>query len=127
MNIIYDSSRLKIGHGLFSLCEYAGLDENFANSLWQDMALEADVYNEFVYYLINHTFLDKLSIKGYSLSDLYVFQMDKYNLLSEIGKNPVDCNKERMVLKAFRMLVDMKRDPDTFIKRLESGRGEDRL
>ena len=36
-------------------------------------------------------------------------------------------NNHRMVLNAFRMMVDMKADPETYIKRLEEGRGEDRL
>ena len=85
------------------------------------------MYDEFVYYAENHTLKDSVKIAGYSLSDLYVFQMNKYNLIREIGKNPRECNKERMVLNAFRMMIDMKSDPETYVKRLEEGKGEDRL
>ena len=53
--------------------------------------------------------------------------MDKYNLIREIGKNPRECNKERMVLNAFRMLIDMKADPETYVKRIEEGRGEGKI
>jgi hypothetical protein len=53
--------------------------------------------------------------------------MDKYNLIREIGKNTAECNKVRMVINAFRMMIDMKADPETYIRRLEEGRGEDKL
>ena len=80
-----------------------------------------------VYYLEHRTFMDKLKIEGYSLSDLYVSQMDKYNLVREIGKNPRSCNKERMVMRAFRTMLDMQENPAEYVKRLKEGRGEDRL
>ena len=73
----------------------------------------------------HHTFKDELKVKGYALSDIYVWQMDKYNLIREIGKNPVTCNKETMVMNAFMVLGEMLDDPDTYVKRIESGRGND--
>ena len=66
-------------------------------------------------------------MEGYGLTDLYVFQMNRYNLIREIGKNTVSCNKEKMVMRAFRDLIDMKRNPAEYLKRLREGRGEDRL
>ena len=76
------------------------------------------IFKELVYYLENHAFLDEVCIRGYSLSDLYVFQMSKYNLIREIGKNPVECNKERMVMNSFRMMVGQE------IYTIEPGHGE---
>jgi len=127
MNIVIDTTQLKIREYLEELCEYAGFDETRMDELWMELLSDSQLYGEFIYYLENHTFLDKMSIGGYSLSDLYVWQMDKYNLLSEIGKNPTSCNKETMVLNAFNAMSKMKKDPETYIKRLESGRGNDLL
>ena len=71
--------------------------------------------------------MDKVKVAGYSLSDLYVWQMDKYNMIREIGKNPRTCNKEKMVMRSFRAMIDMQREPEKYVRRLEEGRGEDRL
>ncbi|MCR5108138.1 MAG: hypothetical protein K6B28_08230 [Lachnospiraceae bacterium] len=125
MSIIIATSKLKVYEGYSSLCEYAGMTTEFSDELWADMNLDRELYEEFVYYLGNHTFKDDMKIRGYSLSDLYVFMMDKYNLIREIGKNPTSCNKETMVLNAFKTMVEMKKDPDTYVKRIESGRGND--
>ncbi len=125
MSIIISTSRLKVYEGFYSLCEYGGMSTDWADELWSDLLLNEEVYEEFVYYLSNHTFRDEVKIRGYSMSDLYVWMMDKYNLIREIGKNPVSCNKETMVLNAFKTMVLMKKDPDTYVKRIESGRGND--
>ncbi len=125
MSIIIATSKLKVYEGFTSICEYAGMSVEWSDELWAELNLDKDLYAEFVYYLQNHTFLDEMKIRGYSLSDLYVWQMDKYNLIREIGKNPVSCNKETMVMNAFKTMADMKKDPDVYVKRIESGRGND--
>ena len=126
-NIIIATSKIKACDFCYDLCSRCGYDKDWTDALWGDIIADADILPEFMYYAENHAFRDSFSVSGYSLSDLYVFQMDKYNLIREIGKNPADCNKERLVLNAFRMMIDMKADPETYVKRLEEGRGEDRL
>ncbi len=126
-NIIIATSKIKACEQFYELCEYCGYEKEWTDSLWGDIVSDDGMFNELAYYLTHHTLKDSESVGGYSLTDLYVFQMDKYNLIREIGKNPPECNKERMVLNAFRMMIDMKADPETYIKRLEEGRGEDRL
>ena len=125
MSIIISTSKLKACEGFYELIEYAGLSKDFGDNLWTELLLDPSIYDEFVFYLTNHTFKDAVKIAGYSLSDLYVWQMDKYNLIREIGKNPTTCNKETLVMNAFQTLVDMKKNPDIYVKRIESGRGLD--
>lgn len=125
--IIYDASRVKVCQGLYDICQYAEFDREWTDELWRDIICSREIYDELVYYIENHTFMDKVKISGYSLSDLYVWQMDKYNLVRELGKNPRTCNKERMVMRAFRAMIDMQKEPEKYKKRLEEGRGEDRL
>lgn len=125
MSIVFDTTKFKIRGYLDELCAYAGKDSDWADELWMEFLNDEALYEEFIYYLEHHTFLDKMNIEGYSLSDLFVWMMDKYNLLSEIGKNPVSCNKETMVLNAFRTMPEMKRDPEKYVKLIESGRGND--
>lgn len=127
MGILYDARKLKALEFLGELCEYAGKDSDFAQELWEEFLNDSSLYDEFVYYADNHTFLDELKISGYSMSDLYVWQMDRYNLVRELGKNPAACNKETLVLNAFYEFANMKRDPCEYVKRIESGKGNDRL
>lgn len=127
MGIIIATSMLKTCQFFYDLCNYCEYDGEWIDSLWADIIEDDKIYNELVYYFENHTFLDELKVKGYSLSDLYVFQMSKYNLIREIGKNPASCNKERLVLNSFRMMVDMVRDPETYVMRIEEGKGNDKL
>lgn len=127
MSIIISTERIKVCQYLYDLCEYCGYDKDWADKLWAELVCNEDIYAEFVYYLENHSLADSVTVEGYSFTDLYFFQMNKYNLLSEIGKNPVECNKERMVLNAFMMMINLRKDPATYIKRLEEGKGEDRL
>lgn len=126
-NIIYDATRVKVCQGFYQICEYAGLEKEWTDELWQDIISAGDIYEELVYYIEHHTFMDRVKVEGYSLSDLYVWQMDKYNMIRETGKNPITCNKEKMVMRSFRTMVDMKREPEKYVKRLREGRGEDRL
>lgn len=126
-NIIIQTSKLKVCEYLYNICDYCGYDKDFADELWTDIICNEDLYEELVYYLENHTLMDKICIEGYSLTDLYVFQMNKYNLIREIGKNPVECSKERMVMNSFRMMANMIKDPQRYVKMIEEGKGEDRL
>ena len=127
MGILYDARKLKAMEFLNDLCKYAGKGDDFANSLWTEFLNDEELYREFVYYADNHTFLDEMKISGYSMSDLYVWQMDRYNIVRELGKNPTACNKETLVLNAFMEMSNMKRDPETYVLRIESGKGNDRL
>lgn len=126
-NIVIQTTFIKIYGYLQELCRIADRTEEWGDELWQKLINESKLLEEFTYYLENHTFKDEMNIGGYCLSDLYVHQMDKYNLVREIGKNPADCNKETMVLNAFYMMAQMKNDPDKYIKHLESGWGNDIL
>lgn len=127
MGILYDARKLKALEFLQQLCEYAGKDDDFVSQLWNEFLSDGALYDEFVYYADNHTFLDEMKISGYSMSDLYVWQMDRYNLVRELGKNPAACNKETLVLNAFKEMANMKRYPEEYVKRIESGKGNDRL
>ena len=127
MSIIISTSKIKACEYFYQLCDFCNYDREWSDKLWSDIMDNDAIFKELVYYLENHTFLDEVCIRGYSLSDLYVFQMSKYNLIREIGKNPVECNKERMVMNSFRMMVDMIADPETYVKRIEEGKGNDKL
>lgn len=125
--IVYDARRIRAYECLMTLGEYAGKDAAWLNILWEGILADSALLKEFMYYLDNHSFLDELKCEGYALTDLYVWQMDRYNLVREIGKNTEMCNKEAMVLNAFYTMYQMQKDPAAYVRRLTAGEGMDQL
>ena len=125
--IVYDASKIKVCQGFYEICDYAGLLGDFADGLWRDILLHPQVYEELVYYIEHHTFSDKVKVCGYSMCDLYVWQMSRYNLIKDTGKNSKTCNKEKMAMQAFRTLLDFMENPAEYRKKFANGQGMDRL
>ncbi|MDD6812479.1 MAG: hypothetical protein PUD93_11565 [Lachnospiraceae bacterium] len=124
--IVYDARKIKAYDGLVRLCDYAGKDKAWCNELWMLFLTDAELYEEFVYYLEHHGFADHMRIEGYSLTDCYVWQMEKYNLTRDLGKNPVDCNKEELALQAFMTMARLKQNPEQYQQKFMRGFGLDR-
>ncbi len=78
-----------------------------------------------MYYLDTHSLDDSLSCEGYGLTDLYFYNMRRYELRQDLGKNYADCNKEALALDTFLMMGRMLKDPKAFLPALESGPGMD--
>lgn len=125
--VIYDARRIKAYEGMKKLGSYAGKSEEFISKLWEALVLDEGMMKEWMYYLDHHTLLDEVVCEGYSLADIYVWQMKHYNLVQDIGKNTADCNKEALVLDTFAAMLFMKKEPELYKKRLEEGRGMDRF
>lgn len=123
--IIFDQSKLKVYDGLMRLCGFAGKSEAWQQNLWSEFLLNRELYDAFLYYLENHGLPEFPKCEGYSLTDCYVWQMERDNLLRDTGKNTAQCNKEDMVLRSFQMMADMQREPEVFLKKLNDGRGMD--
>lgn len=123
--IIYDARRIKAYERIRELGEYAGKDQTVIDALWKELVLDGELMKEFIYYLDYHTFLDEVKCRGNGLTDLYVWLLKRYNLMQDSGKNGADCNKEALVLDAFSMMVDMKKNPEAYTKRLNDGLGMD--
>ena len=125
--IVYDARRIRAYEALLTLGEYAGKDGKWLDELWEGLVADENQMKEFMYYLDHHTFCDEDVCNGYRLSDLYVWQMDRYNLIRDIGKNTVCCNKEAMVLNTFQNMLNLKKDPATWVRRISAGEGMDQL
>ena len=124
--VIYDSSRIKVYENLSALCNLAGESQEWCDARWQEIAADKQLYEELLFFMKNHTLKGGAACRGYTLTDLFVRQMDRYNLFHDTGKNTAECQKVDMVLRAFDAMAKLKKDPDVYIRRLEDGRGMDR-
>ena len=84
------------------------------------------IHMEYLHYMIYHTLLGKVSVDGYNVLALYVWQMELSNLRQDTGKNTAACNKDKLVLHALKTLLDMKKNPEEYLKKLNEGRGLDK-
>lgn len=125
--IIYDARRIKAYERMQELAQFTGRDAAFIEELWRELVLDGNLMKEFVYYLDHHTLLDEMKCEGYGLTDLYFWLLQRDNLMQDYGKNNADCNKEGLVLDAFWMMTEMKKDPQKYVKILnnEMGMGMD--
>lgn len=124
--IIYDARRVKAYESFLALGEAADEPLEWCDALWEELVVQPDLLEEMIHYLEHHDLLGNVKCQGYSLLDLYVWQMNKYNIIGDSGKNTDACNKDRMVIKAFRDMVEMRKNPGDFIKKLTEGRGMDK-
>ncbi len=118
--IMIENSRIKSYENLKSLCEQTEETSEFTDALWQEMLENPELMGEFNYYVVHRTLKGELKCNGLSLLDMYFAQMNKYNRLHDLGKNPGWANKERMVLHAFREMADMLKNPSLIKKHEEN-------
>lgn len=126
-NIVLDGSKIKVYGMLQDLCDYCGEKESWCDELWGYMIHNDELYEEFVYFIVNRSLMGKMNVEGYTLIDLYVKQIDMYNVRNDLGKNPIFCMKEDMVLRSFLMMGRLLETPETYKKKLEDGFGMDQL
>lgn len=127
MAIILDGSKMKAYEYLQMLGEYAHWEQEKRDSLWEYFLKKQKLYEEFVFYLENHELQGTVNVCGITLLDVYVWQMEQYNLYHDIGKNTGTCNKERLVLESFYVMADLMERPDYYKKKMSQGSGMDLL
>ena len=126
-NIIIASEKLKLFEIVENWAEYAGYSKEWMDTFWQDLLTNPEVYEEFLYYIDHEDFLCKNSYSGQYITDIFIWEMRKFNIKTDRGKNYADCDKAEMVLNAFRTMLDMKEKADRVINAMENKNGADKL
>lgn len=127
INFCVDASKVRVYENLMALCDFAGEERSFGDRIWQGILEDEELYREMTYFMDNENLCDAVKRHGYSLVDLFVWQMGKSNLLRDTGKNTLQCNKISMVLRSFYMMLELTKNPEETILKLEEGRGMDKL
>lgn len=109
-----------------ALCKYAGADEAFLKDFWERLTNDPAIYEEFVYYLEHQDFLCKVKIEGYGLVDLMIFQIDHFRAVMDQDVADMRFNKDKMLLMAFNSLLQMRKDPEPFVRMMQGQTGTDR-
>lgn len=109
-----------------ALCEYAGADREFLADFWERLTADDEIYEEFVYYLEHQDFLCKVKIEGYGLVDLMIYQIDHFRAVMDQDVADMRLNKDKMLLMAFNSLLQMRRNPEPFVRAMQGTTGTDR-
>lgn len=127
MSIIYDANKIKVFEATIKICSITKKSEDWITEFWSGLLVHPEIYEEFVYYLTNNELLGKYAIGGYTILDLFIWQMDRYQLLIDSGKNETRCSKEDLILNAFYHMCKMGEDLEGYKKKLDSADGMDKL
>ncbi len=108
-----------------SLCKHAQKDEAFLTEFWEALAGEADILEEFYYYMEHGTFACRASVKGYTVIDVMVWQIDHFKAALDRRDPGMSGNGDQMLLLAFDTLLKMKQEPEGYIRRMQGETGTD--
>lgn len=108
-----------------SLCLYAGEDEEFANNFQAKLKADEEIYQELVYYMEHGNFACKAKIRGYTVVDVMVWQMDHFKAKLDRDNSGTRQNGDRMLLLAFDTLLNMRKEPEKYIQKMSGETGTD--
>lgn len=115
----------KVIYFIRELCRYAGENEEFAEMFWQRLKSDEEIYGEFVYYIAHGNFACKAKIRGYTVVDIMVWQMDHFKAKLDTDRSGTRQNGDRMLLLAFDTLLRMRQEPEKYIYKMLSETGTD--
>lgn len=127
MSIIIASEKLKLYEFLCEMCEYVRYTDDWRDEFWQKLLENEPVYQEYLYYADHRDFLLDTKVDGFTVIDILIWEMRKYNVRTDRGKNGEDCDKEAMVLESFNTMLDMCKNAEKIEWSMEMRNGMDQL
>ena len=126
-DIIISTEHIKVFENLNYLCSVTEKSSDFARALWDGLIINEELYEEFIFYLENRYLKDQIKIEGHSLTDIYVYTLERYNLLSDSGRNMSSCSKDALILDTFMGMLMLKKDPSAYLKMIDDEKGMDKF
>ena len=107
------------------ICAENGLDEAFAGTFWQALSEDDEIYREYVHYLVYQDFACKVLVEGVSITDILIWQIDHFKAQLDVDTTLTKRRQGSMVLLAFDTFLKMKKDPETYLRKLREDTGTD--
>lgn len=115
----------KLNFFISELCRYAGEDEDFEKDFRLRLMEDEEIYEEFAYYLEHGNFACEAKVAGYTVVDIMVWQMDHFKAWLDRDTAGTRQNGDRMLLLAFDTLLKMRKNPETYIRKMQGETGTD--
>lgn len=110
---------------IYEMADVAGLDSDFAEQFINEISDDGSLVNEFIIYIAEKRFTCENKVRGYSVVDIMVWQMDHFKAFLDRGLDGMKNNECEMVLKAFDTFMKMKKAPDRYVEMLTGETGSD--
>lgn len=107
------------------LCRQACEEDGVLEVFWNAVSSHPEVLKEFDYYSKNNNFLCELVVKGITIADILVWQIDRFKAALDEGKFALKYNGPHMVIAAFYTMTDVCDNPDKYYIRFQSETGCD--
>lgn len=108
-----------------NLCACAGEDDAYAKEFLQKLKADEEICEEFTYYMEHGNFACRAKVRGYTVVDVMIWQMDHFRARLDRDNSGTRQNGDRMVLLAFNTFLDMKKEPDSYIRKMSEETGTD--
>lgn len=107
------------------LCQFAGENEAFAADFYESLKADEEIFREFIYYMEHGNFACKAQVRGYTVVDIMIWQMDHFKAWLDRDTTGTKENGDRMLLLAFDTLLKMRKEPEKYIQKMQSETGTD--
>lgn len=108
-----------------TMCIQANEEDNVLDVFWNAVISHPEVMKEYEYYAENNDFLCELVVDGISVTDILVWQIDRFKAAIDEGKFALKYNGPHMVLAAFYTMTDVCDNPGKYKARFLSETGTD--
>ena len=110
---------------ILALALKAGKEDSYGEKLWEEIRSSNGLLRELAYYHDYGKFLCEYQVEGYSLTDVLVWQVDHFKLYMDRGEEMNRYHRERLLLSAFETMVDIKKNPAPYLRKLEGESWQD--
>lgn len=103
----------------------AGMNEAYADDLWERIQKSGGVMQELAYYHDYGQFLGKYNVAGYTLPDILVWQVDHFKAYLDRHEEVNRYKTEKLFLDSLDILLKMENNPRQYIDKMSSETGTD--
>ncbi len=115
----------KLYEWTLSLSEYSGKSIEDAENFFKELMAEPELLKEFAYYYETREFLCNYNISGYTITDVVVWKMDHFRAYLDRADAENRYNKDKLIFESFEVMLQMKKEPETIISKMQSETGTD--
>ena len=109
---------------VYKLGEAVGISEDECENIWERIASNSGVLQEFSYFHDYNTFLGQYGVEGFTIPDIVAWQVDHFKAyMDRDDKNRF--NNERLLLESFDIMAKMAVDPAPYIEKMAAESGQD--
>jgi hypothetical protein len=103
----------------------SGHSEAESDKLWSFIQTDTGILREFAYYHDRGEVLGELSVQGYTLADIMVWQIDHFRSHMDRLDNYNKHNQASLLFDSFTWLVKLRQNPEEVISQFSGETGTD--